>query len=310
MDTIKKTLVLVVILLLTTFEAFTQPTGKPGIIVLGIAQDGGYPHAGCKAECCTYAWDNPGAGRFVVSLALTDPDIGKWYLFEATPDIKEQLQLFRELTGGEYNYLPDAIFISHAHIGHYTGLTELGREVMNTRSVPVYVLPLMKKFLETNGPWSQLVNLENIALIEVNSGGEVSLGEGIAVKAFTVPHRDEYSETAGFNIITPGKSYLFIPDIDKWIKWDQDIVEVVKSVDFAFLDGTFMTIEELPGRDMKEIPHPFIGETIALFSDQAADTRAKINFIHLNHSNPLLRESFNQQLKDSGMNISVQGKFY
>jgi len=306
----KISLISIVIILIAGSVAFAQSFTKPGIIVLGISQDGGYPHAGCMKECCNYAWQHPEAQRFAASLALIDPVAGKWFLVEATPDMKEQLQLFRELTGGEYNYLPDAIFITHAHIGHYTGLMELGREVMNTSSVPVYVLPQMKSFLETNGPWSQLVKLENISVTEIYPGSEVAVSENISVRSFTVPHRDEYSETAGFNIDTPQKSYLFIPDIDKWGKWDVDIIKRVQLADVAFIDGTFLSADELPGRNMDEIPHPFIRETIDLFIDQTAETRSKINFIHLNHSNPLLRDTANTILTQTGMKVSVQGAYY
>src|ERR1041384_7514258 len=130
----------------------------PYVLVLGVAQDGGYPHMGCKGNCCDKAWKNDSLKRFVTSLALIDPVSKKWWLFEATPDIKEQLQLFKTITKSEYNFLPDGIFITHAHIGHYTGLMQLGREVMNAKEVPVYVLPKMKSYLENNGPWSQLVS--------------------------------------------------------------------------------------------------------------------------------------------------------
>ena len=95
------------------------------VYVLGVAQDGGYPHAGCTKQCCAAAWKDPVKRRFVTSLAVVSGD--SWWLFEATPDIKEQLQYFHELTGGKYNYMPAGIFITHAHIGHYTGLMQLGR---------------------------------------------------------------------------------------------------------------------------------------------------------------------------------------
>ena len=91
---------------------------QPHVIVLGVAQDGGYPHLGCEKECCTKAWANDSLKKNVVALALVDPIEKKWYLFEATPDIHKQLQLFKTLTKGIYNYLPSGIFITHAHIGH------------------------------------------------------------------------------------------------------------------------------------------------------------------------------------------------
>src|SRR5262245_26580693 len=76
------------------------------VIVLGTAQDGGYPHAGCRKECCQQAWSDARLSRYVVSLALVDSSEKKWWLFEATPDIAHQLELFNRITKGAYNYLP------------------------------------------------------------------------------------------------------------------------------------------------------------------------------------------------------------
>lgn len=262
---------------------------------------------GCTKKCCAQAWENDALKRYVVSLAVVDPGANKWWLFEATPDIKEQLHYFQQLTSGKYNYLPDGIFITHAHIGHYTGLMELGREVMNTKGVPVYVLPKMKAFLETSGPWSQLVKLQNIALRALDTGNIV-LTEKVSVKAFLVPHRDEFSETAGFKI-TAGKKYLFIPDINKWDKWSTDIANEVRSVNIALLDGTFYDATELPGRNMSEVPHPFVTETEELFKDAGRTTTSKVYFIHLNHTNPILWDAQKQkEVRDLGFNIARQGE--
>lgn len=279
----------------------------PYIQVLGIAQDGGYPHMGCSKQCCTRAWEDASMRRSVVSLALVDPVSKKWWLFEATPDIKEELHYFQTLTKGKYNYLPDGIFITHAHIGHYTGLMQLGREVMNTKNVPVYVLPKLKAFLENNGPWSQLVTLQNIAIQQLTTDSAVQLTNGISVTAFTVPHRDEYSETAGFRIATPRRKYLFIPDINKWDVWDRDIIAQVKSVDIAMVDATCYDSTELAGRN-KVIQHPFVTETMDKFSAESSDMKSKIYFIHFNHTNPLLWDADKRkQVRKLGFNIAEQG---
>jgi pyrroloquinoline quinone biosynthesis protein B len=286
----------------------SQNETVPCIFVLGITQDGGYPHTGCRKNCCINAWKNDSLKRFVVSLALIDPSENKWWLFEATPDIKEQLHYFQTLTKGKFPYLPEGIFITHAHIGHYTGLMQLGREVMSSVDVPVYVLPRMKEFLENNGPWSQLVKLKNIVLYKIDTSVQVNLNREINIKAFTVPHRDEYSETGGFKIITKGKTYLFIPDIDKWEKWGKNIVSEVSSVDIALLDGTFFDMNHLSGRNISDVPHPFVNETMELFKNSEKKTKAKIFFIHLNHSNALLWDKNTQyKIKEAGFNIAGQG---
>ncbi|MCW3122746.1 MAG: pyrroloquinoline quinone biosynthesis protein PqqB [Flavipsychrobacter sp.] len=257
------------------------------------------------------AWKNDHMKKNVVSLALVDPANKKWWLFEATPDIKQQLHDFQTLTSGQYDYLPSGIFVTHAHIGHYTGLMELGKEVMATSNVPVYALPKMASFLTTNGPWSQLVQQHNIALQPLTAESTITLSSSVSVKAFTVPHRDEYSETAGFKIITSAKKYLFIPDINKWEKWDRNIIKEVEVVDNAFIDATFYSNTELPGRSMSEVPHPLVSETMQLFANTPAATRSKIWFIHFNHTNPLLWDKQKQaEVKKEGFNISVQGQQY
>ena len=307
----QRELTLAIISLFISINLSAQELESPYIMVLGTVQDGGYPHPGCEKECCSRAWNNPEFIRYVVSLALVDPGSDRWYLFEATPDMNDQVHYFRELTHGRYNYLPDAIFVSHAHIGHYTGLMELGREAMNSKGVPVYALPGMSDFLNNNGPWDQLVRLKNIDLIEISAGSAVALAEDIKVVAFEVPHRDEYSETAGYRITAGKNDYLFIPDINKWNVWSKDIISEVRSVDYAFIDGTFYSGNELPGRSMKEIPHPFIKETILLFRNESNKTKRKINFIHLNHSNPALSDqSIIKAINDSGFNLAEQGKKY
>ncbi|OSZ82887.1 pyrroloquinoline quinone biosynthesis protein PqqB [Chitinophagaceae bacterium IBVUCB1] len=283
---------------------------NPYMIVLGTVQDGGYPHIGCKKTCCEKAWKRTDK-QYIVSLALVDSQSRKWWLFEATPDIKEQLQYFKTITNGRYNYLPDGIFITHAHIGHYTGLMQLGREALGAKAVTVYSMPVLKNYFETNGPWSQLVKLQNISVYALQNGKHVIPASGISVTPYIVPHRDEYSETVGFKITTNTTSYLFIPDIDKWQKWDKQIIDEVKAVDFAFIDATFYNEAELPGKRMEEVPHPFVSETMQLFTNEADYVKSKIHFIHINHTNPLLwRKPAEDSVRKQGFNIAKQGNTY
>jgi pyrroloquinoline quinone biosynthesis protein B len=295
-------------------NSIPETAGKPSldsvpfIQILGVAQDGGYPHIGCSKICCQKAWKNK-EETYVVSFALVDPLNKKWWLFEATPDIKKQLHYFQELTNAAYAYLPEGVFLTHAHIGHYTGLMEFGREAMSTKSVPVFALPKMANFLKTNGPWSQLVTLNNIAINQLDEGKDVALTDQIHVTAFTVPHRDEFSETAGFRININKKSYLFIPDIDKWEKWKLDIKEEVAKVDVALIDATFFSMDELPNRKIQEVPHPLIEETVGLFQNTNQSIKSKIYFIHFNHTNPVLwNGDKKKELQTKGFNIAEQGK--
>lgn len=262
--------------------------------VLGTVQDAGAPHIACEKECCHARFGDSESSLAVVSLGLIDELAQKTFLFEATPDITDQLRELRGKTDFKTSDIPDGIFLTHAHIGHYTGLMYLGKEATNAKGVSVYVMPKMKRFLEENGPWSQLVHNSNIALETLSNKVEIQLTPHLKVIPFTVPHRDEYSETVGYTIIGPQKRILFIPDIDKWEKWKTSIVAEIAKVDYAFLDATFFDAEEINNRDISEIPHPFVIESMELFKALPETEKAKVYFIHLNHTNPLLNANSKQ----------------
>lgn len=275
------------------------------IVVLGIAQDAGYPQIGCEKACCKAYWEGREEKKLVTCLALVDRTTDQYWLFEATPDITEQLKKVQSYIKTVPDYSPDGIFLTHAHIGHYTGLMEFGREAMGASNIPVWVMPKMDTFLRNNGPWSQLVQLKNIELNRLNTDSGVSLNSNLHVLPVRVPHRDEYSETVGFIISSKKKKILFIPDIDKWEKWNRKITSEVMDVDTALLDGSFYKNGELPGRDMSEIPHPFVEETMKLFSSIKPDLRSKIFFIHFNHTNPLLSNSSPERITVSSQGFGI-----
>lgn len=281
-----------------------------GILVAGIAQDAGFPQADCNKACCKSAWLNTQERELVSCLAIVDQGSKRYWLIDATPDIKDQMQLVKEQFEDPEMSLA-GVLITHAHIGHYTGLMHLGREVIGAKEVPVYAMPKMKDFLENNGPWSQLVNLKNIVIQPIQTDTVYRLNDQFSFSSFKVPHRDEFSETVGFRIKGKNKSVLFIPDIDKWQKWDRSIVNEVGRVDYAFLDGTFFENGEIPGRDMSEIPHPFIMESMETFSDLPIMEKEKIHFIHLNHTNPALQHNSEarRKIKANNFNLAQMGQW-
>ncbi len=302
-------LILSVIFLGCTSKSKSNETKLNGqyITVLGIAQDAGFPQINCDQDCCKAFYDGEASKKLVSCLGLVDLQNQKKYIFEATPDLTQQVYDLKtnHLDNG---HVIDGVFLTHAHIGHYTGLMYLGFEAMESKEIPVYVMPRMKTYLETNGPWSQLVSMKNIELKSLQNDSTIGLSNTLKVTPFLVPHRDEYSETVGYKIEGQHKSALFIPDINKWELWEKDIVEEVKKVDYAFIDATFLKDGEI-SRPMKNIPHPFIVETIKLFENESVDTKSKIYFIHLNHTNPALKEkhSLKDSIQNLGFNFAKQG---
>ena len=281
--------------ILSTVNLIGQQSPRPFLIVLGTVQDAGSPHMGCKKKCCEKLFINPDPTRKVVSLGLVDPANNKTWMIEATPNFPVQCKLIKDEAGFSNKETPDGIFLTHAHIGHYSGLMYLGREAMNSSDIPVYAMTRMKGFLIQNGPWNQLVNIRNLKINNIDNNQILELSNQLSITPFLVPHRDEFSETVGYLISSSKKKIVFIPDIDKWGKWNQDIIALVKSADLVFIDGTFYDDSEINNRDMSEIPHPFIVESMELFKDLSLKEKAKITFIHLNHTNPLLDSTSNQR---------------
>ncbi|MFT4862743.1 MAG: pyrroloquinoline quinone biosynthesis protein B [Pseudohongiellaceae bacterium] len=279
----------------------------PFIYVLGVVQDAGYPQSGCYQVHCLPGWENPALQRGATAIAVIDPAAKQKLLFEATPHMPAQLyQLHTQAPDSEYSL--SGVFVSHAHIGHYAGLMFFGHEAQGASNVPVYAMPRMNEFLRNNGPWSQLVSLNNIALNALTHERSEKF-TNITVTPFLVPHRDEYSETVGYRITGPNKTAIFIPDINKWSVWGEDIAELVQSVDYALVDATFYADGELGNRDMSQIPHPFVSESMAVFDHLSDEDKGKVWFIHMNHTNPLLDSDSPESafVRSEGYNIAIEG---
>jgi pyrroloquinoline quinone biosynthesis protein B len=247
--------------------------------------------------------------QMVSSIAIVDPVSKQKWIIDATPDFPEQLKLLDKYPGEL-----SGILLTHAHIGHYTGLMYLGREAMNTKNIPVYAMPGMCDYIKDNGPWSQLVTLNNIELRKLKEDSTIQLNARISVQPLLVPHRDEFSETVGYQIRLGKQSVLFIPDIDKWNKWDKDIRNFVHGggylTDYVLIDGTFYKEGELPGRNMAEIPHPFVQETMEMFEKYDAVNKKHIWFIHFNHTNPLIDDNSREskEVRAKGFKLARQGQ--
>ena len=291
----------ILFLFLIPFFAYNQIKSNYTLKILGVVQDGGFPHLGNNKTCCENIKEN----KYVTSIMLMNNENNETYLFDASPDINKQLNFMGDRIKKDLK----GIFLTHAHIGHYTGLMYFGREALNSKLVNVYAMPRMKKFLEDNGPWSQLVSLQNILIKELSNETKISIDSNVIVQPVEVPHRAEFSETVGYKIYGPNKTALFIPDIDKWYIWEKSIINEIKQVDYAIIDATFFDSKEVNYRDISEIPHPFVTESMDLFDSIDIKEKNKIYFIHLNHTNPLINKESDQYklVRRKGYNVAEEG---
>jgi len=298
---------ILIIFLSACQKSNTIKRNKPNDVilkVLGTIQDGGIPHMGCNKVCCLKYFKNNTFRVGVSSLGISNLKNETNYLIDATPNINHQLKALIGTSNPSEKL--NGVFLTHAHMGHYSGLLNFGREAMNSKNIPLYLMPRFYNFIQDNGPWNQLVKLENVMLKRIYDREKITLESNLSITPIQVPHRDEYSETVGFLIEGNKKSALYIPDIDKWEKWNNSIIELIKNVDYAFLDGTFYDEKEVNNRDISEIPHPFIIESLKLFNPLDESEKNKIYFIHLNHTNPLLNSDsseYNRVIRE-GFNVA------
>ena len=271
-------------------------------VLLGIAQDASVPQIGCDCPACAAARADPSLRQSAVSVGLIDTAARASWIIDATPDFREQYDALRAIA-------PDCplrgILLTHIHIGHYLGLAQLGKEALNARAMPVLCSPRAAAFLASNGPWSQLVEHGNITLLPWTPNAPIALSPTLTVTPLPVPHRAAYSDTVAFSISGPRHRLFYCPDIDRWEAWEQGIRAVVDAHNVALPDATFFSGAELPGRDMSRIPHPLVTDTVT----RLRGTPAEVALIHLNHSNPLLRDTPERAwLLEQGFGAGAQGR--
>ncbi|KAF0242253.1 MAG: pyrroloquinoline quinone biosynthesis protein [Planctomycetota bacterium] len=274
---------------------------RPCFTVLGIAQDAGLPQAGCRRRCCAKARRDPQSRRRAACAAVASG--GKSWLIDATPDFREQLAALDGAT-------LEGVFLTHGHMGHYAGLLQLGREAMNARGVAVHAMKRMAELLRRNAPWEQLVRNKNIDIRPLRAGRSVPLRPSLSITPVPVPHRAEYTETVAFRVAGPRRSVLWLPDIDRWDQWEQRLEDAIAEVDAAWLDATFFSLDELPFRPTSEVPHPPLSETLERLSSLPTRERAKVRFVHLNHTNPAHnpRSREGRLVKARGFRVAEEGE--
>lgn len=297
----------------TENRAAPAPPTSPYLRVLGTAQDGGLPHVACSCERCDKARQDPDRRRWIASLGLVLPTVNKVFLIDATPDIRPQIDLLadvRQPPEDRVDRAPvDGVLLTHAHIGHYLGLAFFGFEAVHTQDLPVWGTPRMIEFLQSNGPWSQLIEFGNILPTVLPEGG-FDLAGRVRVEAVPVPHRDEFSDTVAYLLSGPEKTALYVPDTDAWTAWDPPLLEILDGVDIALLDGTFFSLDELPGRSIEEVKHPLITVTMDLLAERVRDGALEVYFTHLNHSNPALEPTSEARrvIEDRGFAVLTEGQ--
>ncbi|MFZ0546865.1 MAG: MBL fold metallo-hydrolase [Candidatus Promineifilaceae bacterium] len=290
--------------------AVLLPPNQISAVILGIMQDAGLPHIGCRCQRCLQAIENH-APEYAACLGIVDrrSDPPTVWLIDATPDIRHQLFLLHPYLGTNPERptrlrQPDAIFLTHAHMGHTAGLAELGPEGMAVKELPVYASAGLVEILEQTRLWQPLVG--NLQLNTLLPGEPLTLVPGLTLTPIPVPHRDELGAgTFAFKIQGPSQSLLYLPDIDKWELWPE-ARETLSGVDVVLADASFYSTAEVGGRSIAV--HPMVPETLAFFTDLPC----QLILTHLNHTNPVLDQGSieREMVESSGTAVAYTGQLF
>ncbi|CAF1300867.1 unnamed protein product [Rotaria sordida] len=288
-------------------------TNNIEILLLGTAQDGGMPQIRCQCKNCSAVHDGKISQQYTVSLAIIDRNTNQVWLIDCSPDFRAQCTLLQNHFGLNNSFKLEGIFLTHLHMGHYVGLFQFGRETIDWKGLKIYGTESVCQFFQSNQPWSTYIQIGNFLINPLLPQTEIQLSTNLFIKSQLVPHRAEFSDTVGYFIRGPSRNIFYCPDVDSWEHgWSNENgllpIDIVKNVDQAFLDATFFSSDELPNRNIDEIPHPTVLQTLEKFKG----LENKITLIHFNHSNPLYDKQSKQreQCNQLGINIGIQGRVY
>lgn len=287
--------------------------------VLGSAAGGGFPQWNCACPSCRAARDGsrPCRPRTQSSIAVS-ADYRRWFVFNASPDIRAQMYDFPALHPGADRQTPlAAVLLTDAEIDHTLGLLLL-RE---GRGVVLHATASAHKTL-CDGT-SVLRTLQRYCPVEwrpVVPGEDVPLTDRLSYRAFDVPTRkrarfgtdDELGRVVGYRLTDErsGRVAVYLPGVQ-----DLDTVrEQLDGCSCLFIDGTCWRDDELialglADKTAHQMGHQSVGGpdgTLARIAPMPIDRKI---FIHINNTNPILLDDSPERraVADRGVEVAVDG---
>ncbi len=288
--------------------------------VLGSAAGGGFPQWNCGCPGCRAVREGsrPARPRTQSSIAVS-ADHRHWFLLNASPDIRAQIEAFPALHPREGRATPlRAVLLTDAELDHTLGLLLL-REA---RALEVHATPAVHETLRDGT--AVLATLERYCRVDwhpVTPGVDVSLGEGLSYRAFDVPTSKrarfsggmEQGRVVGYRLTDEhsGRAAVYLPGVQRLT------AEVRGQLDDCaclLVDGTCWDDDELirlglAAKTAGEMGHlPVGGPDGSLEQLSGLPIERKI-YIHINNTNPILLEDSPQRrmVTDRGMEVAVDG---
>jgi pyrroloquinoline quinone biosynthesis protein B len=297
------------------------------IRVLGAGAGGGFPQWNCNCHNCSGIRQGTlnGRRRTQSSIAVSS-DNANWVLFNASPDIRTQLENFpaAQPKHGIRDSGIKAIILIDSQIDHTTGLLTL-RE--STRPLEIYCSEMVKQDLSTGFPL--LTMLEHYCRVNhhpipLDGSGFTISGIGdlrfyshsLKSKAPPYsPHRHDPHDGDNIGVIveqiSTGKKLYYAPGLGEI---EPHVYAAIQAADCVLVDGTFWRHDEM-GRagicdklalEMGHLPQSGPGGMIETLS---AATNARKILIHINNTNPILDEDSPERkaLEQAAIEVAYDG---
>ena len=277
------------------------------VVLLGSAAGGGFPQWNCWCRCCRVARSDPSAARpRTQSSAAISVDGCRWFLLNASPDVREQLRWVQtENNPLTVRHVPvEGVLVTDAEIDHTLGIVLL-REAGN---LPVYATPAVQSILDRDSRLLPTTRaFSNVPVTELSLNTPVPLryrdgsASGFTVEAFPVPAgpprfatRAEAGHTVGLMLReeATGKVCAFVPGCGDL---DTALLGRLAEADALLFDGTFWADDELIAlgigdRTAREMDHlPIDGRGGSLERLAALPCQYRV-YTHINNTNPILLE--------------------
>ena len=304
------------------------------ILVIGSAAGGGFPQWNCNCSNSSKARKNPEKAkpRTQSSIAVSVDDGNKWFLFNASPDLRQQINENIELQPKKgIRHSPiQGVFLTNGDVDHIAGLLNL-RE---SHPLSIYATSKVLKILKNNSVFNVLnpkfverreVKLNKTILLEDKNKNSLD----IEVEVFPVPGKVALyleDETKGKDFGTEEEDTIGLKIVDKKTKkyffylpacaqMTENLKNKLKNAPLVFFDGTLWKDDEMllaevgvnkTGTRMGHMSMSGPKGTIKMFKDLNVEKKF---FIHINTTNPALLEDSDQrkEINEEGWEVSYDG---
>lgn len=279
------------------------------IILLGTAAGGGVPQWNCWCPTCRAARADPAHvhPRTQSSIAVS-PDGIRWFLINASPDVREQLARLAGPSGppaATVRHVPvEAVLLTDGELDHSLGVVLL-REA---RALALYATDAVARVLEHDSrilPTTRAFATVTVSPLPIDQSvplrDRTGTASGLTAEAFTVqgdPPRFASDHAPGHTVglvirdSATGGSLAYVPGCGSM---DEAVVRRLRGADAVLFDGTFWRDDELSAlgisphsaRSMGHVPIDGPDGSLSVLASLPAAIRV---YTHINNSNPVLIE--------------------